>query len=159
MPKLSDLFACTSSTICLQDAPRRPQDARKMGQGAPKTPENAPQTHPNRPQHASRTVQDAPKTAPRHPTMLSGRSKTTPRCSKTSPRRAKTLPDLDFRALAPGFFKLSSTPDPTLNPLKFHFASLHDLWPTVCQITYVAPHPWFREACSVAVRKYQTQGQ
>ena len=143
--------------------PRRPKAFTRRRQdgprGAPKTPEDAPQTHPKRPQHASSTVQDAPKTAPRHPTRLPGRFKTTPRCSKTSSRRAKTFPDLDFRALALGFFKLFSPPDPTLNPLKFYFAQLHDLWPTVCQITYAAPHAWFREASSVAVRRYQTKGQ
>ena len=141
MPKFSDLFACTSSLICLQDAPRRSQDAHKTGQEAPKTPQDAPHTHSKRPKTHPGRFQDGPrcpKTPRRHPTRPSGRSKTLPRCSKTSPRHPKAPPDLDFGAVAPGFLKLAGPPDPTLDSLKPHFGWFYDLWPTACQITYAS---------------------
>ena len=87
MPKLSDLFACTSSTICFHDAPRRSQDAHKTGQGgsqdtrrrtpnAPKTPPARFQNGPRCPQNGPKTPDDAIRTLQDNPKMLQDVPKT-----------------------------------------------------------------------------------
>ena len=87
MPRLSDLFACTSSTICLQDVPRRSQDAHKTGQGgsqdtrrrtpnAPKTPPARFQNGPRCPQNGPRTPDDAIRPLQDNPKMLQDVPKT-----------------------------------------------------------------------------------